>query len=356
MSVLSNIKRSDYTSAVLLARMGEAQQKKAELATQRIGDGYQTKINAVNRAADRWRTVKDDVGVAVTQISATVGRLKSLLARLDGLLQTVTKAGQASDQGTINFAGYAAAFDAAVKGIAQEASKTRDGLNLLGRGEPTLTYNTAPTGTTASVQGANVGTDYTIEDTDGNRWVVDRNAGVLRQYGSYPDSPTGKMASLASGLRIDGLSGDSVDFTIQPNTASPESFSGTVQSDGLGVKDSWFYGGLASADNRARATADLKDARTALKLELQRYEVAVGVAKFYEDRAANEIGGLKEQNNAFLIQRAVELKKAQDRLSQEYRATTSSVAQALALKNRYQSLLAPLANDRLTRALLSVTV
>ncbi|HIJ45842.1 MAG TPA: hypothetical protein HPP50_06770 [Rhodospirillaceae bacterium] len=355
MSVLSNITRGDMTSATLFSRLLEAQQRQAELKTRVASGRYQSKINSSKREVGKWRTVKDDIATASSQIHGNLGRIKSMASRIENMILTVNKAGQPTE-GTTNTDGYSATFDSYLKGLAKEADSSGKPPNLLGKFEPSLTYKTGLHGTTASVQGAYVGSDYYIIDSDGKRWALNREAKHIKRYDDYPNDPTNKVGGFKDGLRLDSISGDNIDFTIAPNTATPESFSGTLHRLGIGIMDSWYYDGLSTDAARDRAITDLKAAQQAVNLEVTRYEVAARMAKFYEDRATAEIKGLREEVNDNLLDQARDVKKAHDELSRQFQAANNNIAHALAMKNQYATMLSPLVNDKFTKILLDVIV
>jgi len=355
MSVLSVLSRSTVTTATLLSRMIEAQQQKSARQIQSITDLHQTQINRLNRDGDKWKSVKSDVGKAASSIHANLGRAKAILGKLDSMLLTVNKAGHPSPDGTtINTDAYAVTFDSMLKGLSKNAEGGRSSPNLLGKAEPKLTYRTHVNGSTASVQGAYIGTDYHIIDSEGKRWVLNRDAKNLKRYDNYPNSPTSTVGTFQNGIRLDSISGDAIDFTIAPETATPQSFSGTIYRDGLRVQDSWYYGNLGTQAERDRAATDLKSAKVAMELEVKRYELAASTASFYEDRALAEIKGIRAKVNDEMIARAEELQKSQAKLNQEFQVTNSIVAQSLSLKNAYANMLGTTANDKLTQILIDV--
>ncbi len=353
MSVLSGLSRTTITTANLISNLINAQEKKIALRNQAINGAHQQRISRLNSGVDKWLAVRKSVGDAASVVHATVGRAKTILGKIDSMILNVNKAGQPTT-GQTNTDMYAASFDAVLKSIQTDAKNTRMSPNMIGRSGPRLTYKTSPTGSTGSVQGAFIGNDYYITDSAGKRWVPDRTAKILRRYDNYPDGSTNKVGAFNGGLRLDSISGDAITFTIAPNTASPESFSGTLSRDGLRVMDSWYYNGLATDADRQKAISDLKSARVAVDLEIQRYQLAASTASFYEDRVNAEIKGIKSKVADEMIARATELQDAQTKLTREFQNTTSIVAQSLALKNEYSRMLAPIVNDKLTQALLNV--
>ncbi len=353
MSVLSGLSRATFTTATLISNLINAQEKKIALRTQEINGAHQQTIGRLNRNVEKWSAVKKSVGNAASVIHSTVGRAKAILGKIDSMILNVNKAGQPTN-GQTNTDMYAASFDAFLKGIQSDANNARMSPNMIGQFEPKLTYKTSPLGTTGSVQGAFIGSDYYITDSAGKRWVPDRTAKNLKRYDNYPDGATNKVGAFNGGLRLDSISGDAITFTIAPNTATPESFSGTLSRKGLRIMDSWYYNGLATDADRQQAISDLKSARTAVDLEIQRYKLGASTASFYEARVNAEIKGIRSKVADEMIARATELQVSQEKLSREFQNTSSLVAQSLALRNEYAKMLSPIVNDKLTQALLNV--
>ncbi len=352
-SVLSNLQRSDFTRARLLSRIIDAQQAKSQKVVRNISDSYQTKINSITREQNRYRDLKKGIDTAATQINTNLSRVRSIQSRIESMILTVNKASQQTDPNT-NYGGYASTFNSVLKGIDGTAKKGKSP-NLLGFSDLRLTYKTGLNGSTASVQGAYLGSDYSILESTGKYWALNRDAKNIKRYDSYPNTPTNTVGVLKGGVRLDSQSGDAITFTIAPNTATPEQFSGTLTRRGLKVMDSWYYNDLATQTDRDAALADLKSAQVALKLEVSRYEVAASVSSFYADRAYSEIKGLRTESNGQLIKQAQSIKKAQDKLSFEFQITQSTVAQSLAMKNQYASMLSPFIKSPLARALIDIT-
>ncbi|MGB0670021.1 MAG: hypothetical protein ACPGNT_00870, partial [Rhodospirillales bacterium] len=292
-TILTQTSRSAVTANQLLGQLQTQQTKKLEDQTKSVQASYQTKINSVTREQDQWRSVKADVGEASSELSSTVGRLKSMRSRLDAEVLNINKLNTRISEGdTVNIDLYAYGFDATVKaldGIAKSGSP-----RLTGDDNAKLSYKIDPYGQQSEVQGVALTSDYYIIDSNGDRWQLDRQGGNLKRYTDYPNGATSDVGGLKGGLQLDTLSGDQITFTINPNTADPKQFSGTIKSSGSGLKDSWFYGNLASADNRTSALTDLKSARTAVELEIARYDVARTMAVFYETRANEEISGRRD--------------------------------------------------------------
>ncbi len=352
--VLSQLTRSDFTSAILLTQMSASFVKRVAQETANISDSYQKKINSINQNADKWRKVEDSAGKAVSKISGVIGRAKSMLSKLDSMIYAINNA-ERSTAGDTNYEGYASTFDSLLKGLNTDANSSRVKPNLLGEGTTSFEYQYGVYGETQTLNGSFLGSDYYITDTAGKRWVPDRSAKLLMRYDNYPDDPLGSdSANFKDGLQVDSISGNAVSFTVGPNTGTPQSFSGTITRSGAEVLDSMFYDGLATSSGRTLALSDLDAAKETVNIEIRRYEISLTLAKFYEERAIGEAKGQSKKTNDLYIERAMEVNKAKQTLKLEFRNAQSKVARAMALKNDYINLLAPFMNSKFAKAFVNI--
>jgi CRISPR/Cas system CSM-associated protein Csm2 small subunit len=328
MSVLSPPpSTANYKLVMLTSQMELANQVKLQKRSEQVGNKFDTEVNSLEREKKGWKKVEKDVGSASSQISQTIGRLKSVRSRLDGMLNTVNKAELNKLEEDFNAEVYGTAFDAMLKSLSRDIEKDKSNPNLLGKGDPTLEYLISPTNEKASIQGS--------------RWVLDREGGNLKRYNEYPDDPTSTAGGLNGGIRLDSLVGDQITFTIGQDTASPESFTGTLYTEGLQVMDSWAYNNLASDTDREDAITAVKTAKAAINYQIARYESALTISQFYEERAGGMISGINTDKNSALIEKAQAVQKAQEELDLQFQAALGAVETAAKMNANYAKLLSP---------------
>jgi hypothetical protein len=335
-TALSQFSPEGAAQSRLLSQMANAAQKAADARIETISSRYAGQINAATRDAAAWKDLATDVGKATSDLSGHVGNLKSMRSRIDSMLGSVNKAGQRDVDGEyVNPAAYAKGFDALLKSLHESAVKGGKQPNMLGSDNASYSYRVGIHGQTNKVQGAYLGSEYSITDTEGKKWVADLSGGLLRRYDDYSGTQAAESGNFNDGIRLDSRSGSDLTFTIAPNTADPKQFTGTLETKGLGLVHSWYYDGLSTEEGRSRATAALNDAKEAINLEISRYELSLTTAKFYENRANLEAKGYREKASALNIESAQEIAKAQEELSRQYSAAQGVVAQALAQKVNY---------------------
>ena len=354
MTIFTKISASIVSQANLQAQIGQHFERRGAVEGAEIAGRYRAKINSVNFQAKNWRNLADDLQGARGNIKSVVLRIKSIKASIDRMMSFVQNANNDTEANE-NPTGYARAFDSTLRCIVGKALSDQTGNNLIGKADAArLSYPVNIYGTTREVRGAFLGTDYHIIDSQGKRWSPDWSARLLRQYDEYPDKPSDKMGDFYSGVRVDSISGTTVGFTIAPNTAAPESFTGTLNRDGLGLLDAWYYDGLATAAGRDRAMADLESARLGLDLEIRRYEIVGSTIGFYEQKAKASVGGYEKRVASLLAEKAKAFGIAEERLARDYAAAARSVVAGAALRQRYAKIFHPDGGNAFTKILIDV--
>lgn len=352
-TVLSPFSAADFGQAQMLVQIQKFYNQKATQKTAAIGHEYTAQINSIKRESDRWDAAREDMRETRSVISGTVGRAKAIQTSLENMIRAVNKCGQ-NTEGYTNPQMYAASFDAFLKSLDGVASRTSDGTNLLGIAKQEVRFPTGINGSEYTVKSAFLGSDYHIVDSEGKYWDLDRSAKILKRYDTYPDEPTSKVGNIATGLRLDSLVGDAITFTVAPDTATPETYSGTLHRSGLKLLDSWAYDGLATEAGRAKALADLNSAKVAIDLEVRRYQLANTTITYYEEIATETISGIRDKTNQLTIEQATAIQNEQTALSQEYQVSTNAIVQALALQNQYAKMLSPLMSNKYAKSLIDI--
>jgi len=350
LTVLSPYNPKSFGNANLLARMNSVFQNLASRKTEEINNSYQQEINSIELDAKRWKNISVDIDNARAEVVDARNRAKGVLRFVNDMIRNVNKTEEHSGDSGFFATGYAATFDSQLRSIESKVNDSRTAnMNLLGKFEPDFTFNVGAHGTTATVGGQYIGNDYYIIDSNNNRWQPDKTAKILKQYSEYPDSPTSKAGNFATGLQLDSILGDAITFTVGPDTASPEQFTGTLYRSGTDVMDSWFYDGLSTSDGRTRALADLADAKEALTLEVNRYNTSLTTTEFYASMVDASIKGYRAETNELLIKQAREVQETQQELAARFQAATGNVARSFAIRKQYNAMLQPLLNDRVMR-------
>ena len=337
-TVLSPLTASNYQNALLFSGLQSQYGSRIASRAALIEADYGTKIGAVDREAQKWKDFQADLKKPRSVVSGAIGRLKSMRGLVDSLIKTVGKADLDPESGT-HFEGYRATFDSMLNSLRSQVDNATDGVNLLGKtGVRELLIPTGLSGATQSLRQNYKGVDYKILDTSGDQWAPDYVGNLLRRYDSYPDDPSSVSGNLASGVRLDGLTGDDVTFTIAPETANPQTFTGTIDRDGIGLVDAWFYEHLSTQDGRDRARADLTAAKKNLDQEIDRYQVTLTAIEFYDTRAAIRLGDFREETGALLIERERAVLTSQQNIQRQFDLATTALSRNQFALNVYKSM------------------
>lgn len=356
MTMFTKISASMVRQATLQAQITQHFKRLSEVQGGVIAGRYAKKINSVDFQAKKWRMLESDFDDARRDINSVVGRIKSIKASVESMM-TIVRNASSDEQADANPTGYSRAFDSTLRSVVGKALSNQTGNNLIGNsGAARLSYPINVYGTTREVRGAFLGTDYHIIDSQGKRWSPDWSARLLRQYDEYPDKPSDKLGDFDNGVRVDSISGTTVAFTIAPNTAAPQSFTGTLHRDGLGLLDAWYYDGLATETGRDRAMADLESAQLSLDLEIRRYEIAGSTIGFYAKKSAATVGGYDKRVAALLAEKAKEFGIAEQRLARDYQAASRSIGAGAALRQRYAKIFGPDGGNAITKILIDINV
>jgi hypothetical protein len=343
-TVLSPLTGANYNNALLISGLQNQYGSRIAARSAVIEADYGVKISGVDRQAQKWKDFQAELEKPRAVVSGTIGRLKGMRGLIDSLIQTVGKADLDSQSGTLSD-GYRATFDSMLKSLRSRVDNATDSPNLLGKtGARELLIPTGLHGATQSVRQNYKGVDYKILDNLGDQWAPDYVGKLLRRYDSYPDDPSSVSGNLASGVRLDGLTGDDVTFTIAPETANPQTFTGTIDREGIGLVDAWFYENLSTQDGRDRARVDLTAAKKNLDQEIDRYQGTLTAIEFYDTRAAIRLGDFRKETGALLIERERAVLTSKESIQRQFDLATTALTRNQFALNVYKTMFATSGN------------
>lgn len=248
-----NLFQSTLERSQMMAKLAAATRMDAEMA--KLNEKYDGKAAAeIQSQAEKLADEKFKVDDYHTRVEAALKKFNDVRVSL-----LSAKAAIAS--------GSTTAFDLAINTQnAWLANKTTYSTSLVantGNGFGKWTEHTemlSGAGMDVAVTDHYLGNDYAI-DLDGSDLALRPN----KDGNALEGGPNGKVAM--SNWTVDSLSGDQI--TVKDNLNN-QTYTGTLKRGGLGVLNAWGYDGLATADGKARATADIQAAMKKLdKLELE---------------------------------------------------------------------------------------
>lgn len=352
----------DISANRLNAQVRNSFSNRLENETKRIEDSYTQQLNAKDREIDRIIKFKEEITTARVNINATMDRLDEAKEKLDNMLLNINQAilSEADTDSQYLAEGYAAAHDSMLKSLVGMLGEGSGLDNLLGSDTSEVTYPLTSSGILSKVSGTKLTPHYYIEDSDGKQWHPDFEVKTMKLWDYYPhtESDSDKVTSLtpSQGLQVDSLSGTAIDFTIAANTATPQSFSGTLVKEGLEVLSSWIYDGLDSASGRQTAASDLTDAKEAVDLERYRYDMVKTTLNYLDQISQAEMDGIQDKVVDIKVEMVQKVNEKKEELARQYQAAQSSLARSIALKNQYLSLFPGSTNNGLTMGLINANV
>lgn len=339
-SAQSNVQAATLSKQMQNSILGEGNKE-----TARIQAEIDTKVQKQNFEKDRWTQHSKLIEEAQDIISNNFTRLEGIYSTLDRMLNTINSAENAQKDPESSFRadGYAATFDSQLKSIYTNADESRVTTNLLNSDSRELDYPISFNGVLSKVVGADIRPSYFITDSDGKRWQVEPDTKLLRQYESYPDTPTSpsKVASFnrTDSLVMDSIAGEDVTFTTSANTAGAETKTGTITRSGLELLNSWLYGNFSTSEGRDRARADIAAAKEALFLEKSRYEMVKTTLTYHSDVATAQIRDIRDETVKIQQEGQRKVADIQDDLVRKYQAAQSALAQKYSLKSSLSALI-----------------
>jgi len=350
---VSPVSGSGFSILSLQSRLRKfrAEQLEREQAVARTG--FTQKKVTENRTNGEWAAVRPGIDEAVAHLKGAIARVETVKGYVQKLgdLENRARTGSASQ-----IVEYARDFDNTLRKLNALTNTTSQVPNLLGNTFANdFQYINDITGGQASFGYADLSSAYTIVDAGGNTWrkgiSTDRfpvngawvedssNDATLIQYDSS-GAETGKNAVITLELRVDSLSGGSLDFTIKAGTADEETFNGaTITRTGLNVLDSWAYAGLATAAGRATAATDVQSALSAVEVKLGAFNAALARAEFdqgfsevHTSTANNRISDINQQQLLVFQENAA-------RVERENEASAFAISRNTGLRASYLNLL-----------------
>jgi uncharacterized Zn-binding protein involved in type VI secretion len=315
-----------------------------------LADKVRTQMQAA--AAKKQQVIADQTS---KQISAVKSQSKSLLAAdqsISKAIRSVTHALSSIDNidssllymssavasATTDAKAAPTSFDAYLSGISSMAQSDKSSSNLLGtmyRGGSyapnSVSYTANSAGQTVTVQGAYVGSDYTITQSDGSFWIPSGTQ-TMQRYNAYPFGKQGNPASTNPENFQGSVSadGNTATFTTGINLAASgqTTVTGNVAKYGLQVGSAWMYNNFASASDRAQADKDIDTARS--QLALTKSGLSAALTKANSDLAKEKAAQAQIDSKVANLQSQAKaaMQKIVDQTKRQFDSTQTALANA----------------------------
>jgi hypothetical protein len=296
-----------------------------EKETDDIQTAYDAKTAAFDTQSEQWAKVKASINnadLAVENGSEGIDQVKDILLQMRILVGNYADS-QSPDQMKDQFNEYVDQINR----IADTYSKDYNPIGNVVSTDwtpNTISFLTDLAGNETSMKGTYVGADFYIQSDDGTLWVPDPGSSTITQYTVFntenePDSTKGDgFASTRNGLKLlsyDATTG-AVSLVVDPEN-KPQTVTGTLKTGGLGLMQTWFYGGLDTEDGRAAAIAAIDHADTmvtASESQITSMSASVKSANLKVNAAMSE---LKDDRSQAMQQELTDTYAAQIKQQQE---------------------------------------
>lgn len=325
-------------------------------------------INAQN---DVWINVKSQINNA--QIAVQNGQ-ESATRVADTLLDMRTSIANAGQKGE-DLSYWKDQYDSQVTSINNEAESADPSTNLVGNLNPidfspnTIEYDNKPA-SSVTLTGTYIGNEWRIKGDDGTYWVPDVTTDTLQAYkglqGDAENYTTGdgqsvpKATSTRNGLSLVSYDPTSNKITVNVSvvpTDPPITVTGTLEQNGIGVMQSWFYNNFATQADRNRASADISSAEVNLTSAQATLQGSATQTAHDQDQANTALNQLTAETVAVQTKQQSDTQAAQAKAAQQFLAMQSNLQNLQAVQSNYlQAFSGFVSDDPFAQTALNISV
>lgn len=306
-----------------------AQEKKV------IDDSTAARTEAIDNQNERYISVLAQINNAKIAVENGQDSADSIRNTLLDLRTTIALSGTQGEDTELR----ATEFDTKVNSINDEANSTGPLFNLIGQinrvdfTPNSIEYrNDLGAGQTV-LTGTHLGSDYRIKANDGSYWIPDLGTNTITQRAALQGdikkttlsdgTVIDKNASTSNAVKLvsyDSTTGDiTVEVTFDP-TLSPETVTGKLEQDGIGMMPAWFYEGLETQAGRDRAYADINKAEIEITSRLTALTTAQAKVKNDEKNINGKLDELTKDKGKALEDQLTETQRLQVKAQQQIQA------------------------------------
>jgi len=313
----------------------------------------------INTQNDVWINVKSQINNA--EIAVQNGQ-ESATKVADTLLDMRTSVANAGQKGE-DLSYWKDQYDSQVTSINNEAESADPATNLVGNLNPidfspnTIEYDNKPSSAT-TLTGTYIGNTWRIKADDGTYWVPDVTTDTLQAYkglqGDAENYTTGdgqsvpKATSTRNGLSLVSYDPSTNKITVNVSvvpTDPPITVTGTLEQNGIGVMQSWFYNNFATQADRDRAFADITKSEVNLTSAQATLQNGATQTTQGENHANAALDALTQQTVAVQTKQQSDTQAAQAKAAQQFLAMQASLQNLQAVQSNYLQAFAGFVSD-----------
>jgi hypothetical protein len=339
MVISSQVNGSTFSTLALHTQAQQVISNKLTKAQSITRAANQSDISTENWIGSKWQSLQPGIATAIEHLETVGERIGDLRTSVETLLYWNDQAATATASQLSEYVGY---FDAAIRDLNAVANSTAQIPNLLGATLNTeLSYTRNFDYDRATVAYGDISTAYYLVDSGNNLWRKDDASfgTTLTQYDSSGVA-TGKSAAVTHDVRLDSFSGSTATFTIHAGTSAQETIAGaTLVTSGLGITDSWLYGGLATSSGRALADTALRAALVKLDARSANINSALSVAKYDSGIASVNAEASGRSISSANLRQMIDLQESGDQFERDSLALSVATDRNRGLRAAYLGLL-----------------
>lgn len=359
---------SSTQSALFKQVQANANQRLAD-ALQAIDDVANQKLNSLNVESDRWVSVKAQVNNAEIYVSNGQDAANQVSQLLLDMRTSIANTGQSGEDPKY----WRDQFNSQVNSINLQAESGTPASNLVGNLNPVdlspnqIEYrNDLGTGST-TLTGTYIGTDFRIKANDGTVWVPDTQSDLIQAYkGLQGEAATyttadgqkiSKATSTRNGLTLVSYDSKTKNITVNISIVPEEppiTVTGKLETNGIGVMQSWFYNDFATKADRDRAFSDISKAEvnlTSAMGDLERSAAQVRIDQKHATDALNRLGSDSANASADKLQQEQDAKV---KAAQQYLAMQANLQNLQSVQSNYLNAFAGFIDDPFAQASLNL--
>jgi hypothetical protein len=244
-----------------------------------IDDAAQARSDAIDRDNERYISVKAQINnakIAVENGQESIETIRNTLLEMRTTLYYAGEEGEDTEYRSTQ-------FNSQVNAINDEANSMGPLFNLVGQINRTdytpnqIEYRNSLGAASTTLTGTHIGADYRIKADDGTYWIPDLGTdtlvqrseiqGVIQETTLSEGTVIEKMASTRNAVKLvsydEATKNIKLEITFDP-ALPPETVTGKLESDGIGLMPSFFYDNLETPEGRKRAYAAIEKAEIEL--------------------------------------------------------------------------------------------
>lgn len=339
---------------VIYDRISQQYKDRIEKASEARKEVYDSKAKYYETQNEKLMLVSGGIKNAVDSISSAVDSAKKIKDMIFDLKVYLESADRDSTY-------YAQEFDKKLTAIYEEVQNANGAYNLLGAKSRTnyesneYDLQIDDKGTTVTLQGYNMSSDYTVTDSSGKYWVADMYGGIKR-YDNYSSGDLADETTYSTVQAAAAGSGSSTskvitrtDTNYSSSTISFDvggsSYTGTVSKGGLEIGQSWLYGRFSDVDGLAQATEDVNDALENAELIVAQLSAEKATTEGEYNALTNTIGENQSVMNSAMIAQMEEEYDFTLKMQTEYQGVITSIASIAQTQGQYGQIFGSIMGD-----------